>query len=108
MITDSFYKEKCGSLERARNVWKTLNLDCQDDIRFGIFQVDNHLGRVSSSHFLQNVLIETLNVCFKNFLSCTLPFLNVMKFRRFKKTLKDILSLTIANRGGICICKACL
>ena len=55
MITDSFLKEKCGSLERARNVWKTLNLDCQDDIRFGIFQADNHLGRVSSSHFLQNV-----------------------------------------------------
>ena len=27
----------------------------------------NDLGRVSASHFLQNILIETSNVCFKNF-----------------------------------------
>ena len=28
----------------------------------------NHLEKVSPSHFLQNILIETSNVCFKNFL----------------------------------------
>ena len=53
-------------------VYKNLfNLGSKDSIRFGIFQaknflkMNNHLGRVSPSHFLQNVLIETPNVCFK-------------------------------------------
>ena len=64
--------EKQGTLERARRyVCKNLlNLDCLDSIRFDIFQLliteENHLGRVSTSHFLQNVLIITPNVCFKN------------------------------------------
>ena len=41
-------------------------------------KIKNHLGR--------NVLIEISNVCIKNlnFLSCTLPFLDVIKLRRFK------------------------
>ena len=71
-ITDSFLVEKWGTLERARRyVCKNLlNLDCLDSIRFDIFQLliteENHLGRVSTSHFLQNVLIITPNVCFKN------------------------------------------
>ena len=30
-------------------------------------KMKNHLGRVSPYYFLQNVLIETLNVCFENF-----------------------------------------
>ena len=44
-----------------------LNLYCKDSIRFGICKMKGHLGRVSPSHFLQNVLIEILCVCFKNF-----------------------------------------
>ena len=38
---DSFLVKKWGKLERARRyVYKNLlNLDCQDSIRFGIFQV---------------------------------------------------------------------
>ena len=70
MITDSFLVEEWATLERARRyVCKNLlNLDCQYSIRFDIFKLlINHLGRVSPSHFLQNVLIETSNVCFKNF-----------------------------------------
>ena len=41
MITDSFLVEKWGTLERARRyVWKNLlNLDCQDSVRFNIYQV---------------------------------------------------------------------
>ena len=49
--------------------------------------MNNHLGRVSPSHFLQNVLIKDSDVCFKkllHFLACTLPFLNLMRFGRFK------------------------
>ena len=44
-----------------------LNLDCKDSsIRFDICKIKGHLGRVSPSHFLQNVLIEISCVCFKN------------------------------------------
>ena len=41
LIIDSFLVEKWGTLERAtRYVYKNLlNLDCQDSIRFGIYQV---------------------------------------------------------------------
>ena len=43
LITDSFLVEKWRILERARRyVWKSvLNLDCQDSIRFNIYQVAN-------------------------------------------------------------------
>ena len=44
-----------------------LNLDCKDSIRFGICKMKGHLGGVSPSHFLQNVLIETSSVCFQKF-----------------------------------------
>ena len=44
-----------------------LSLDCRDSIRFGICKMKGHLGRVSPSHFLQNVLIEISCVCFKKF-----------------------------------------
>ena len=41
------------------SVCETLSkLDCQDSIRFGIY---------SSSQFLQNILIETSDICFKIF-----------------------------------------
>ena len=41
MIADYFLVEKWGTLERERKyVYKNvLNLDCQDSIRFGIYQV---------------------------------------------------------------------
>ena len=41
MIADSFLVEKWKTLERIQMyVWKnSLNLDCQDSISFGIFQV---------------------------------------------------------------------
>ena len=40
-ITDSFLKEKWGTLERGRRYVcrKLLNLDCLDSSRFGIYQV---------------------------------------------------------------------
>ena len=53
---------------------KLLNLDCEDNIRFGIY---------SSSHFLQNILIETSNICLKNFQIAYLVlwlFFNVIMF----------------------------
>ena len=41
MIPDSFLVEKWGALERVRRyIYKNLlNLNCQDSIHFGIFQV---------------------------------------------------------------------
>ena len=43
-----------------------IDKDCKDSSRFGICKMKGNLGRVSPSHFLQNVLIETSCVCFKN------------------------------------------
>ena len=63
-----------------------LNLDCQNSIRFGIVKLlINDQSFRKNFAFQQNVLTETLKVCFKNlnFLSCTLLFLNTMTFRRF-------------------------
>ena len=45
----------------------SLNLDCKDNIRFDTWKTKGHLRRLSPSHFLQNVLIETSCVCFKTF-----------------------------------------
>ena len=42
-----------------------LNLDCKDSIRFDTCKMKGHLGKLSPSHFLQNVLIEISGVCFK-------------------------------------------
>ena len=70
----------------------------------------NHLKRVSPSFVLQNVLIETSNDLL-NLLSCTLPFLHAMKFRKLKTHRKiyfSLLSLTITSREGMCILNACL
>ena len=52
---------------KEKNVCLQKNLDCKDIIRFSICKMKGHLGRVSPSHFLQNVLIETSCVCFKKF-----------------------------------------
>ena len=70
MITDSFLVEKCVTLERTRTyVCKNLlNLDYQNSICFGIIEllINEELLR-KSFIFQQNVMIETLKVCFKNF-----------------------------------------
>ena len=57
MITDSFLLEKRAALERAkRYVCKNLlNLDCQDSIHFGIFQV-SYQWRIISEDFLYPIL----------------------------------------------------
>ena len=41
MITDSFLAKQRGALQRARRqvCENLLNSDCQDSVRFGIFQV---------------------------------------------------------------------
>ena len=49
-----------------------LNLDCQVSMYSfwhisSCLKMKNHLRGVSPSHFLQDVLIETSNVCFTNF-----------------------------------------
>ena len=55
MITDLLSVEKWTTLGRARRRFVCKNLF--------------HLGRVSPSHFLQNVLTENSNVCFKKLLN---------------------------------------
>ena len=70
MVTDSFLVEKCGTLKRAsRYVSKNLlNLDCQNSICFGIIKLlIKEVSFRKSFIFQQNGLIETSNVCFKNF-----------------------------------------
>ena len=78
-----------------------LNLDCKDSIRFDICKMKGHLGRVFPSHFLQNVLIETSCVCFKNF-SISYRVLCYFLISWSLEYSKHI------NRGGICTLKACL
>ena len=73
----------------------------------------NHLGRDSPSHFLQNVLIQTSNASFKSFeISCLVlcHFLMSWSLKDSKHIKRHIplLPLTITNKGGICISKACL
>ena len=64
MITDLFLVEKWGILERAKR-----NVCFRIVFVLASFSLENeeHLGRVPTSHFLQNVLIETSNICFKSF-----------------------------------------
>ena len=111
MITDSFLVEKCRTLERTRRyVCKNLlNFDCQNSIRFGIFKLLINEESFSAKCFDRNFKSWFQNL--SNFLSCTLRFLNTMMFRRFITYWKiyfPLLSLTITNRGGICILRACL
>ena len=65
------------SVAYKKSVYKENEVRLQKPIKFilkgkslfwnfsSCLKMKNHLGRVSPSHFLQNVLIETLNVCFK-------------------------------------------
>ena len=74
-IADSYLVEKWKTLEHVkRYVWKNLlNLDCQESISFGIFQVawkrrvGKSLEGVFLSHFLENVLIENSNIILQTF-----------------------------------------
>ena len=61
MITDSFLAEKRGTLERAREarLQELIKFRLSSLAFFKLLKKKNHLGRVSPSHFLQNVLIET-------------------------------------------------
>ena len=61
IITGFFLLEKRVTLERARRyVWKNLlNLDCQDSIRFGIFQVA-YKWRIIWEEFLYPILCKIL------------------------------------------------
>ena len=77
-----------------------LNLHCKDIIRFGICKMKGHLGRVSPSHFLQNVLIETSCVCFKNY-QISYRVLCHFLISWSLEYSKHI------NRRGICPLKAC-
>ena len=61
------YNEQMCYKEKMYVCKNSLNLDCKDSICFGICKMKGYLGRVSPSHFLQNVLIETSCVCFKNY-----------------------------------------
>ena len=58
---------KCVIRNKMYVCKNVLNLDCKDSIPLRICKMKGHLGRVSPSQFLQNVLIETSCVCFKNF-----------------------------------------
>ena len=82
------YKEKMYVFKNL------LNLDYKDSIRFGICKMKGHLGRVSPSHFLQNVLIETSCVSY----SVLCNFLISWSLEYSKHI----------NRGRICTLKACL
>ena len=65
-VFNKYNKQMCYK-EKMYVFKNLLNLDYKDSIRFGICKMKGHLGRVSPSHFLQNVLIETSCVCFKNY-----------------------------------------
>ena len=70
--------------------------------------MENHLVRVSPSHFQQNSLIQTSNVCFKNFQISCLVHCHFLEFWKIQNTLKDVFSIifiAITKRGGICILK---
>ena len=96
MITNSFLVEKRGTLERAiKYVCKNLlYFDCQDSIRFGIYQVA-YKWRIIWEEFLflicckiswQKLQIFVWKTFLKNkfFIYFTLTFFNVMNVRRFK------------------------
>ena len=98
MITDLFLVEKWRTLEIAsRYNWKNiLNLGCQNSIQFGIFQVawkSKLFGESFPFPFSAKCFDRIFSHLFSkrlNFWSCTLPFLNVMGFRRLKLYQKHI------------------
>ena len=95
------YNKKCVIRRIMYFCKNLLNLDCRDSIRFGICKMKGHLGRVSPSHFLQNVLIEISCVCSKKFCNsyCVLCHFLISWSLEYSKHI---------NRGGICTFKACL
>ena len=117
ILLQIFFSREMHSIRTCKNVHleKAVKFRLSGYYSFWNFsnswRMENHLRRVSSSHFLESILIETSNVLFLNLLLCTLPFHNVMKFKGFK-TYKKIYylfpSLVINNRGEICFLRACL
>ena len=63
-FVNKYNKQMCYKEKICKNL---LNLDCKDIICFDIGKMKGHLGRVSPSHFLQNILIGTSCVCLKTF-----------------------------------------
>ena len=67
------FSRKMGNIRSWKEVQlqKLIKFRLSDSIRIwhfsGCLKLKNPLGRVSPHHFLQNVLTETLTVCFKNF-----------------------------------------
>ena len=61
-------RNSLGERVKRYSCENVLNLDCDDSIGFGIFQA-----------VCKSLLSKLLNL-----LSCALPFLYVMMFRRFK------------------------
>ena len=106
MITDSSLVEKWETVERAmRYVCKNLlNLDCQDSICFAFFKFfknEESFGKSFSFPFSANCLDRNFKCLFKNvlnFLSCTLPFLNVRNLK-IQNILKDLFSIVFSNNN---------
>ena len=74
-LNQIYFWEKISSLTnitnkcviRKKNLQKSIKFGCKDIICFDIGKMKGRLGRVSPSHFLQNLLIGTSCFCFKNF-----------------------------------------
>ena len=63
-VVNKYNKQMCY---KEKNLQKSIKFGCKDIICFDIGKMKGHLGRVSPSHFLQNLLIGTSCVCFKSF-----------------------------------------
>ena len=122
-ITDSFEVEKWETLEHVKSYTSknvlllilTIIKLKNYSICFGLFQVvckwiviwEKFLLPIFYKMLWSKCLFQKL----LNFLSCLMPFLNAMKFRRFKTHWKiyfPFFFLPIANRGGIFVLKVCL
>ena len=88
---DYLLVEKWGTLEHARRCpcKNLLNVDCQDSICFTFFKLfknEHSFGKSFSFPFSEKCFDRD----FKCFLSCTLPFLNIIKFEDSKDMKRHI------------------
>ena len=99
MLTDSFLVDKEEILEPARRyVCKDLlNLDCQDSTCFAFFKLFKNEESFGKSFYF-SFSRKYFDRNFKCFLSCTLLFLNVMKFENAYAS-KDTFSITFSNNS---------
>ena len=67
MITDFFLVKKWGTLQVARRLKTYVVKKVFLLVFLKLLKNKIHLGRVFPSPFIQNISIETSNVCFKNF-----------------------------------------